>query len=810
MRIFFLLFFALGTGLSAAYAQSPATSSPLRLWYQQPAEQWEASLPLGNGRLGAMPDGGIYRENIVLNDITLWSGSKQDADAPDAARFLPQIQQLLFEGKNAEAESLMYNSFVCKGAGSGLGNGSNVPYGSYEVLGSLHLDYHYGIDSARAKLTSYQRELSLDKAIASTQYILQGTSFKREYFTSFAHDVIVIRLTADQSKKIGFTVSLDRPERYSTTVVKDELQMTGQLNNGTDGKGMRYITRVKLVPTGGKVTATGNQLNLSDADAVTIYISSATDFRNPQFEKKSASELAAAIHEKYDAEKAAHIRNYQQLFNRTTVWLGNDERQVLPTDVRLQTFAADGRDPGLAVLYFQYGRYLLISSTRPGLLPPNLQGLWANTIHTPWNGDYHLNINIQMNHWPLHVGNLPMLNEPFYTLVQGLVEPGSKTAKIYYNADGWVAHVITNVWGYTSPGEHPSWGAFNTGSAWLCQMLWDHYTFTQDKSYLEKLYPILKGSALFYLSTLVNDPATGWLVTSPSNSPENSFRLPDGKTANVCMGPTMDNQILRALFNYTIEASTILGKDEPFRQQMQTAVQKLPPTRIGKDGRVMEWLQEYEEVDPHHRHISHLWGLYPAEEITIENTPALATAAKKTLDGRGDGGTGWSLAWKVNLWARLHDGNHAYTLLKNLLYPIKQTGIDMHNGGGTYTNLFCGHPPFQIDGNFGGAAGIAEMLLQSHQGYIEFLPALPDVWNTGSYTGLCVRGGAQVAATWKEKKMQRAEITATVDHEFKIRIPSYSTKPQLIQKGKTMDLAVAKSIATIRVRKGEQVVLLFN
>ena len=809
MRFFFLLSFIVSAGISAVFAQSSATS-PLRMWYREPAQQWEACIPIGNGRLGAMPDGGIYRENIVLNDITLWSGSKQDADAPDAARFLPQIQQLLFEGKNAEAEALMYSSFVCKGAGSGYGNGSAVPYGSYETLGTLHIDYLYGIDSARVKPTMYERALSLEDAVATTKYTLNNTTFRREYLASFNHDVMIIRLTADQRKKIAIALSIDRPERYTASIVNGELQMTGQLNNGTDGKGMRYRTRIKLVPTGGKITSENNQLRLTDADAVTIYISSSTDFRNPEFEKKTNDALMAAVGTKYDVEKAAHTRNYQQLFNRATVWLGDNSAQSLPTDQRLQAFAKDANDPGLAVLYFQFGRYLLISSTRPGLLPPNLQGLWANTIHTPWNGDYHLNINIQMNHWPLHVGNLPMLNEPFHSLVAGLVEPGSKTARIYYNADGWVAHVITNVWGYTSPGEHPSWGAFNTGSAWLCQMLWDHYTFTNDKIYLEQLYPILKGSASFYLSTLVKDPATGWLVTSPSNSPENSFRLPDGKTANVCMGPTMDNQIIRTLFQYTTEASTILNKDEAFRKQLQDAAQKLPPTRIASDGRIMEWLQEYPETDIYHRHISHLWGLYPAEEITVEKTPALATAAKKTLNVRGDGGTGWSLAWKVNLWARLHEGNHAHKLLQHLLNPVSNTETNMQNGGGTYSNFFCAHPPFQIDGNFGGAAGIAEMLVQSHQGYIEFLPALPDVWGQGKYSGLCVRGGAQVSAEWKNSKLQQAEILATADNTFHIKVPAYSTKLKLVKKGKTTDLPAANGVASIHLMKGDQVKILFQ
>ncbi|MEO8962548.1 MAG: glycoside hydrolase family 95 protein, partial [Ginsengibacter sp.] len=784
----------------------------LRLWYDHPANTWEECVPLGNGRLGAMPDGGVIKENIVLNDITLWSGGPQDADKEGAVKYLPEIRKLIFEGKNDEAEALVNKAFVCKGAGSGHGNGANVPYGSYQVLGNLHLNYDYNIDTTLIKLESYTRELSLDSAVAKCSYGIGGTIYKREYFTSFDDDVIIIRLTADQPGKINFTLSLDRSERYQTTVHNDELQMEGRLNNGTDGKGMRYQTRIRMKRYGGKLITGDSSLWVKDANSVVIYISSATDFRQGSYKQKSLALLNAAISKPYQAEKVAHIKAYQNLFHRASLSLDNKnlEQAALPTDERLLAFTKDSTDNGLPVLYFQYGRYLLISSTRAGLLAPNLQGLWANTIQTPWNGDYHLDINIQMNHWPLNVTNLPMLNEPFYSLIQGLVKPGEKTAKVYYGGKGWVAHVITNVWGYTSPGESASWGATNSGSGWLCEMLWRHYLFTLDEDYLRKIYPVIKGSAEFYLSTLVKDPNNGWLVTAPSNSPENAFRLSNGKEVHVCAGPTIDNQIIRELFSHVIEASKTLKKDDTFRQQLVTAKKQLPPNQIDSNGRLMEWLQPYEETEPQHRHLSPLWGMYPGNEISVQVTAQLAEAAKALLIRRGDISTGWSLAWKINLWARLKDGNHAFGLLKDLLRPTSQKGFNMVNGGGTYPNLFDAHPPFQIDGNFGGTAGIAEMLLQSQKGYIDFLPALPDQWADGNFDGLCVRGGGEVNLKWKDHQIKSSEITATGSNHFKIKIPEYVKQVRLQYRNKITMLHPSDGFINVTLLKGERAIVQYE
>jgi alpha-L-fucosidase 2 len=783
-----------------------AQQRPLRLWYDEPATYWEATLPLGNGRLGAMPDGGVVNENIVLNDITLWSGAPQDADLPGAYNYLDTIQQLLFAGKNVEAQEVMSKHFVCKGAGSGHGKGPNVPYGSYQILGNLGIRYDYGIDTSKLQPVKYVRELLLDNAIATTKFELNNTTYYREYFTSFDDDVIAIKLSASQLKKINCLLTLNRPERFETSVSGNVIQMEGQLNNGTDGRGMLYKVKLQVQATGGQVSASNNSLQIKNANSAIIYISAGTNYKDAGYAAMVDKCLAKAIQKNYSLQKTTHIQKYQQLFKRASLTIAGNNRDEMPTDKRLVAFAADPSDNGLPALYFQYGRYLLIGSTRPGVLPPNLQGLWSNTIATPWNGDYHLNINIQMNHWPLEVTNLPMLNEPFFSLVNGLVKPGGKTAKAYYNANGWVAHTITNVWQFTSPAEHYSWGSLNTGSAWLCQMLWNHYEYTQDTAYLRKLYPILKGSAVFYLSTMVKEPSHGWLVTAPSNSPENAFLLPDGRKANVCEGPTMDNQIVRYLFTATAEAADKLRTDADFKQTLLKTIGQLPPNQVGQDGRLMEWLREYKDAEPHHRHVSHLWGLYPASEINT-NTVALANAAKATLAARGDEGTGWSLAWKINFWARLRDGEHAFFMLQKLLKPVRETKMNLSNGGGTYANLFCAHPPFQIDGNFGGTAGIAEMLLQSHDGSIELLPALPQGWKSGRFTGLCVRGGAAISAVWANQQVQEVVIKATATNTFVFKKPA-SSKNVLIRKNNNTSNTSSDTIR-VSMKKGETVKLIF-
>ncbi|WP_121809687.1 glycoside hydrolase family 95 protein [Mucilaginibacter kameinonensis] len=746
-----------------------AQTKQLKLWYKQPAQRWEETVALGNGRLGMMPDGGISNEKVVLNDITMWSGSSQDANNYEAYKKLPEIRSLLASGKNVEAQAIIDKSFVCTGKGSG-----GVPFGCFQMLGDLNLSYQYkGIDEKDVKYENYERELSLNNALAKTTYQVNGVTYKREYFTSFGDDVDVIKLSADKPGMLNLSINISRPERGVASIEGNELDLTGQLDNGTDGKGVAYKARVKAQLTGGLLSTTPTALVIKDATEVIIYVSAGTDFKNPQYLTKMDGALKAAMKKPYAQEKQQHIANFQKLFNRVKVDLGASEAEKLTTDQRLIAFRNNpDEDKGLPVLFYQFGRYLSICSTRVGLLPPNLQGLWANEVHTPWNGDYHLDINIEMNQWPVEVSNLSELNLPLADLVKGMVPHGEKTAKAYYNADGWVAHVITNPWGFTEPGESASWGVCKVGSGWLCDNLWQHYDFTGDKNYLKQIYPILKGAAQFYNSMLISDAKTGWLVTSPSSSPENSFYLPDGTHASICVGPTIDNQIIRQLFNNVITASKVLGTDEAFSKTLAAKVKKLPPPGvIAKDGRIQEWMEDYKETEPQHRHVSHLYGLFPASQITPEATPALAEAARKTLEVRGDDGPSWSIAYKILWWARLHDGNRTYKLFKELMKPTIKTDINYGAGGGVYPNLLSAGPPFQIDGNFGATAGIAEMLIQSHAGFIDLVPSIPDAWKAyGEVKGLKARGNFTVDMKWKDGKITGYKVTSPTPRMVKVKV----------------------------------------
>lgn len=753
--------------ITCFYNRCLAQSAPLKLWYDKPASQWEETSPLGNGRLGMMPDGGIGKENIVLNDITLWSGAPQDANNYEAYKSLPEIRRLLSEGKNNEAQELIDKNFICKGIGSG-----GVPFGCYQVLGNLALKFNYnGIEEPAYE--NYKRELSLNDATAKCSFKVKGVTYTREYFTSFGDDISIIKISSDQPHQINCTISLTRPERSETVAQQNTIVMSGQLKSGTEAPGMKYMAKVKVQSTDGNISMAGNDVVVKNASTLVIYVSAATDFRNPSYQTKVDAELKKAINKSYALQHKQHVANFQKLFSRVNVNIGGNRAKDIPTDQRLITFHNNpDADTGLPILFYQFGRYLTISSTRVGLLPPNLQGLWANQIQTPWNGDYHLDVNVQMNHWPVEVSNLSELDLPLTELVKGMVKPGERTAKAYYNANGWVAHVITNIWGFTEPGESASWGVTKSGSGWLCNNLWQHYAFSDDKNYLRAIYPILKGSAQFYSSMLIHDNKTGWLVTSPSSSPENSFYLPNGKTASICEGPTIDNQIIRELFGNVIAASKILGTDKAFSDSLAVKLKELPPAgRVSKDGRIMEWLQDYKETDIHHRHISHLYGLYPASLITPEATPDLAEACKKTLDARGDDGPSWSIAYKLLFWARLHDGNRAYKLFKEIMKPTLKTNINYGAGGGIYPNLLSAGPPFQIDGNFGTAAGIAEMLIQSHAGFIELLPAIPDAWKqSGEIKGLKARGNFTVDFKWQNGKVASYKIVSPNPRKVKIKV----------------------------------------
>ncbi|QNL49566.1 glycoside hydrolase family 95 protein [Olivibacter sp. SDN3] len=766
-RILFPTFLIVAIIAAAPFTVS-GQNNDLNIYFDRPAAQWEETLPLGNGRLGMTPDGGIEDELIVLNDITLWSGAPQDANNYEAHKRLPEIRKLINEGRNDEAQALVDKDFICLGEGS-----VNVPFGCFQMLGNLRLKHRYPADMEIAHVTDYERRLSLEKALATTRYTLNGVQYSREYFTSFAGDVCLIRLSADQPHSIHLEIAMDRPEWGDRKVVSDILALSGVLESGTAASGMQYQAKVKPVLKDGTLRTNADKLLIQDASEVLLVISMGTDYKNDNYRNDIDRLLREVSTKSYEAERSAHEENYQRLFNRLSINLGKGSASALTTDKRLANFYDHPEDDlGLPALFFQFGRYLSISSTRVGLLPPNLQGLWANQIQTPWNGDYHLDVNVQMNHWPLEVANLSELNLPLADLVKGLVEPGERTAKAYYDADGWVAHVITNIWGFTEPGESASWGTTKAGAGWLCNNLWDHYAFTRDTEYLKEIYSVLKGSAQFYNSMLVEDPKTGFLVTSPSSSPENTFFLPNGKTASICAGPTIDNQIIRELFTNVIHAAQTLQVDNELVSELQETLKSIPPTgQVAPDGRLMEWMENYSETDPEHRHISHLYGLYPATLITPVQTPDLAAASKKTLEERGDDGPSWTIAYKLLFWARLLDGERSFKLLRELLKPTLRTDINYGSGGGVYPNMWSAGPPFQIDGNFGATAGIAEMLLQSHEDYIELLPATPAIWKAfGEIRGIRARDNITVNMEWENGVVTKCELLSSANRSVKVKM----------------------------------------
>ena len=688
-----------------------------RVWFDAPAGFWEASLPLGNGRIGMMPDGGVNEENIVLNDITYWSGWEADYSNPKALEALPEIRRLLQEGRNYEAQNLMYESFTCGNKGSNHGQAANTSYGCYQTLGNLKISYLY--DDNAAEPVEYIRSLDINDAVAKTEFRKGDVRYRREYFVSRADDVAIIRFTADKNAKISFTAKLD------LNVIEGDENV------------IKSKTLMRVDNEGGVVSYNDGTVTVRGATRAVLLLSEATNYNNPRYESEVNKMMGNVLGHSYKSLKKAHIKAYRKLYDRVKLELGDTSSDTLTTDVQIKEYQ-NTKNPYFVSLYFNYGRYLFISSTREDLLPPNLQGLWANTAQTPWNGDYHLNINLQMNHWLANVCNLPELNKPLINLTEGLVASGEKTAKTFYGADGWVAHMMTNPWHFTAPGEHPSWGATNTCGAWLCQHLWKQYLYTQDKEYLREIYPVMRGSARFFHSTMIEEPEYGWLVTAPTSSPENAFYDEEGREVSVCMGSTMDVQIVTELYQNVIAASVILACEDAFIDTLRADMLRFPPMQVSEDGYLQEWLKDYEEVDVHHRHVSHLYGLHPGNLITRSKTPELYEACKVTLERRGDGGTGWSKAWKINFWARLHDGERANDLLTSLISE------------NTYPNLFCAHPPFQIDGNFGGAAGIAEMLIQCHDGEIELLPAIPENWKSGSFKGFCVEGGKVVDCEWKD------------------------------------------------------------
>ncbi len=751
------------------YFQPPEeTSSSLKLWYDEPAKEWTDALPVGNGRLGAMIYGGIKSDTIQFNEETLWSGQPHDYAHEGAYKYLKRIRELLWAGKQDEAEQLANEHFMSQ------------PFGQlcYQPFGKIFLNFP---ENQHAE--NYQRQLNLKNAISSVFFEENEIQFKREIFASNPAQSIIIRLEANKKGALNFETGLTCPhENYSISIENDQIILKGKANNypnkvGRDGEPypeskLTFEARLKIVNEGGRIVEDGKTLKIVGAKKATLYLVAATSFvnynniaANPS--QKCKNDLAKLEGGSYEALKKAHINDYQKLFNRVSLDLGKPEISQRPTDKRLATFKTD-EDPSLVTLLYQYGRYLLISSSRAGTQPANLQGIWNDKIAPPWDSKYTINANTEMNYWPAEITNLSECAAPLIQLITEIASTGKNVATEHYNLNGWVTHHNTDIWRGAAPINDSNHGIWPTGGAWLTQHLWWHYLFTGDTKFLkETAYPVLKEASHFFAGYLVPDPRhPEWLVSGPSNSPEQG---------GLVMGPTMDHQIIRELFRNTIEAAKTLGVDTDFAEMLQEKLSKIAPNQIGQYGQLQEWLTDVDDPNNEHRHVSHLWGLYPGNEIHPLTTPALAEACKITLSHRGDGGTGWSRAWKINFWARLLDGDHAFRLLKNLMVPSKSKETNYQDKGGLYNNLFDAHPPFQIDGNFGATSGITEMFLQSHlrdengDFYQDILPALPSALAFGKISGIKGRGGFEFKISWENNTLKSVDVKSLLGNKLNLR-----------------------------------------